>query len=581
MKKLLLALLLFLTPTIAYGSLSYSANLVRASTQYFSATSASSLNPGSNNFTLEGWYYFPTTPSSGANYGLAGKSDTVGNNREYRWSLANNAGVLQLELTQNSDGTSGTNGTVDVNWTPQVNTWFHLAVVYTTAGDATFYVATSTGSANPTHVQVGATQTGLNLTTFNGTAPFLIGVKSVDDTANTLNGNASMVRMWTASRSSAQLDSASCTLLGSTSNLGGEWSLDNALTDNSGNSNTLTNVNSATFQAKAPASCLTGNVKIFLTTGTTFTVPSNWNNASNSIEVIGGGAGGGGATTDAIEGGGGGAGAYSKISNLTLTPDASVTYQGGAAGAGGAVETDGTAGTDSFFNRTSGTANTCADTSSVCAKAGAGGALTGDPGVGGASGSGIGTTKNSGGDGGGNSGAGRGGAGGGAASINGIGGAGGTQSAGNGGAGGGGSGGGTAGSSNIVVTGGAGGNNSSGSGGGAAHTAGTNGGGGGGGNGASDATRLGGVGGNGTEWDSTHGSGGGGGETCQGALCNGATLPGANGGLYGGGGAGGGESNDTEGEGGNGGKGIIVISYTPASTPSSTRNPAIMIYFGF
>lgn len=258
MKKLLAFIILglMLAPYAALATFVDSGHLVRASTQYFSRASDSVLNPGSSNFTLEGWYFFPTTPASGTNYGLAGKSDAATTNREYRWSLANNAGVLQLELVQNSDGTSGSNTVVDVNWTPQTNTWFHLAVVYTTAGNAAFYVATDTGAINPTHVQVGTTQSGLNTSTFNGTGPWLIGLRSLDDSANTLNGNAFLVRMWNTNRSVANLNSAVCTLLGSgIANLNGEWSLDNTLADDAGNSLTLTNNNSATFTASVPGSC--------------------------------------------------------------------------------------------------------------------------------------------------------------------------------------------------------------------------------------------------------------------------------------------------------------------------------------
>lgn len=258
MKKLLafIVLSLMLAPYAVFATFVDSAHMVRTSTQYFSRASDSVLNPGSNNFTLEGWYYFPTTPSSGTNYGLAGKSDAATTNREYRWSLANNGGTLQLELVQNSDGSSGTNTSVDVNWTPQTNTWFHLAVVYTTAGNAAFYVATDTGAINPTHVQVGTTQSGLNTSTFNGTGPWLIGLRSLDDSTNTINGDAFLVRMWSMSRSAAQLNSAVCTLQGTgVANLNGEWSLDNTLNDDAGNNLTLTNVNSATFTANVPGSC--------------------------------------------------------------------------------------------------------------------------------------------------------------------------------------------------------------------------------------------------------------------------------------------------------------------------------------
>jgi hypothetical protein len=157
--------------------------------------------------------------------------------------------------------------------------------------------------------------------------------------------------------------------------------------------------------------CLTGGSptapspqKIYITSGSSWPVPSDWNNANNTIEVIGagagglnGGGGGTGGTGDATgaskastatggtggTGGsgnsGGGGGAYSLKNNLTLTPlsSASITI-----GAGGGV---GVSGGDTFFNGSS-----CA-ASSVCAKGGTSG------GAGGVGTSGIGDTKTSGG----------------------------------------------------------------------------------------------------------------------------------------------------------------------------------------
>ena len=74
---------------------------------------------------------------------------------------------------------------------------------------------------------------------------------------------------------------------------------------------------------------------IYRTSGTTWVVPADWNNANNSIEVIGGGGGGATAAASAQggSGGGGGGGAYSKATNVTLTPGATVTTAVGAAGA--------------------------------------------------------------------------------------------------------------------------------------------------------------------------------------------------------------------------------------------------------
>ncbi|MEK7147129.1 MAG: glycine-rich domain-containing protein, partial [Patescibacteria group bacterium] len=98
---------------------------------------------------------------------------------------------------------------------------------------------------------------------------------------------------------------------------------------------------------------LAADTVIFLTTGTSWTVPADWNSASNTIEVIGGGGGGGGKGTNNPNeeggGGGGGGGVYAKAINQNLPEGGTVGIQIGAGGAGGAAETNGATGTDTFF----------------------------------------------------------------------------------------------------------------------------------------------------------------------------------------------------------------------------------------
>src|SRR5258707_11255963 len=92
---------------------------------------------------------------------------------------------------------------------------------------------------------------------------------------------------------------------------------------------------------------------MFLTSGTTWTVPNDWNNSSNTIEAIGAGGGGaGGHLASGNPGAGGGGGAYATISNVALTPGASIAIQIGQGGIGGTAENGGTDGKASKFNTT-------------------------------------------------------------------------------------------------------------------------------------------------------------------------------------------------------------------------------------
>lgn len=71
--------------------------------------------------------------------------------------------------------------------------------------------------------------------------------------------------------------------------------------------------------------------QIILTSGTSWTVPSDWNSANNKVECVAAGAAGGSY--------GGGGGAYARKNNLALTPGASVSFQVGVPGTGTAAAT--------------------------------------------------------------------------------------------------------------------------------------------------------------------------------------------------------------------------------------------------
>jgi hypothetical protein len=299
-------------------------------------------------------------------------------------------------------------------------------------------------------------------------------------------------------------------------------------------------------------------------TKNTWVVPADWNSADNTITAIGGGGAGVSSAAGAGAGGGGGGG-YSKSTNLSLTLGANIAYQVGNGGRKTTVGAGaGTAGTASFFNRTAGSAGTCADTVSVCANPGSAGSTT-TGGAGGSTTGADGTTLLAGGAGGagnstGDTSGGGGGAGG--TAIGQVGGAGNATTSGGGGGGGGA--GGTSssvGQAGQTGTGGTGGNGPAGTGSGAAGNAGHGGAGTaatGGGGGGGDDVFGGGVGGSGSS--TTYGGGGGGGAGDNNTAATSAAY-GGHGGLHGGGG-GGGLTN------GFGAEGIIIITYTPVISVS-------------
>lgn len=256
---------------------------------------------------------------------------------------------------------------------------------------------------------------------------------------------------------------------------------------------------------------------IFVTSGTSQTSPSDWDNSNNFIEGIGGGASG---AVGNLHQTGGGGGEYRKITNFSVATPGTTAFNyvigggGTAVTSATAVATNGNDGTDTTFN-----------TSSLIAKAGVHGVSGAGSQSGGAGGTGgTGAAANAAGGRGGNL---TGAAGTGAS---GGGGAGGSTGAGNAG------GDSTSTSGNVMTAGGSGDAAAGGS------SGGTNGG----------------AGGTGTEWDASHGSGGAGGGNAAPA----GGISGGDGGLYGGGG-GAGRALNAPITSGAGKQGIIVITYTP------------------
>lgn len=293
--------------------------------------------------------------------------------------------------------------------------------------------------------------------------------------------------------------------------------------------------------------------------GTAFTIPADWNNSNNVIYLYGAGGGGAGgrptSATNKAAGAGGGGGGFTAVANFSAAPGATIAYEVGLGGAGGAANANGTAGGNTIWATV------------YTANGGGGGATTATPtsvpGVGG-----TGANANGGNGGFGTfstvSGNGMGaGGGGGAGGPNGTGGAGGngfasTTAANTAGGGGGGSGGGGNGVNATVTAAGTGGNNAVGFGGGAAGAVGRQGGGGGGGRNTAAA----GKGGPGVDVLNSIGGGGGAGATANLAGSNNDVIR-----TYGGGGPGGGVTTATTGfAGGSGANGVILVVYTAASS---------------
>lgn len=249
-KFVVLALLITLLPFNAWAGVTKSATL-NGTTQGFTAADSASLSV-TGNMTLECWVKLSAEPGVGVEWDILDKHDNgdSANGRSWTWSYMNSGGTKQLFWRNSSDGTSGNQTTGSVNTTLGTATWKHLRAVYTAAaGTVDMYVdEVSVG-------QVTAQKTSI----FDSATVVSIGMRG--DSAHSATGipQISLCRVWNTTHTTDD----KCTVYATaTSNMQAEWSLDNVLTDASGNTNTLTNVNTATFTTDIP-SCLGGVTNSF------------------------------------------------------------------------------------------------------------------------------------------------------------------------------------------------------------------------------------------------------------------------------------------------------------------------------
>ena len=225
-------------------NLTQSADLESSSSQYAFITDASQTGLDiTGNITLEGWVNFESLPTSGNTFAFAGKYDFDNNNRSYYFAINNNAGTYRFLFVTSDTGIIFTQAFQNLSSAPSTGTWYHYAASKSSS-TVTFYidgVSEGTGTVDSSQ--------------FNGNADFSIG--SIVGNAATFffDGKLSLWRAWSSARSQSEIDDNKCNVLGSTTNLEGEWTFDNVLTDNSGNGNTLTNSGGFTFVSDVPAIC--------------------------------------------------------------------------------------------------------------------------------------------------------------------------------------------------------------------------------------------------------------------------------------------------------------------------------------
>lgn len=199
--------------------------------------------------SFEAWVKLEDVATAGTQQQFFVKRNPTGNQRSYTWYWDKDTGAFQF--AKSADGAAVQS--VSVLWTPTTAVWYHIAV--TKSGTSVkFYV---------NGAQQGTTQTISSSGIFDSTATVEVGAFSAD--TQWMDGRMVLLRAWSTERTQAELDANKCLILGATTGLQGEWTFDNVYTDNSGNGNTLTGVNTPTFGANIPSTC-SGEITVELLT---------------------------------------------------------------------------------------------------------------------------------------------------------------------------------------------------------------------------------------------------------------------------------------------------------------------------
>lgn len=226
---------------MAYG-LTQSIDFEAGSSQYANKTSSITGFPSGNaSQTVEAWVKFESLPGTGLQMTMIGYGEDGTNNSAFQLGIVCRAGPVYHGVVDKYG--AEIEGAVDLAFTTGV--WYHYAARY------------NSGTGNITWTKDGVDVESDTAGTINTTVTREgIGARTeLSSPSNFFDGRMSLARVWTEARSEAQIAANMCNVLGATTNLAAEYTLDNALTDNSGNANTLTGVNSPTFGVDTPSTC--------------------------------------------------------------------------------------------------------------------------------------------------------------------------------------------------------------------------------------------------------------------------------------------------------------------------------------
>lgn len=228
---------------MAYG-LTKSPLCVAATPSFFhTGTSISALDI-TGDITTEAWVKFTSMPADRADI-IAKSNAAKSAYTTYHLELEKNGANYDLRMLVDV-------GTVlqivdKTSWNPSTGVWYHVAATRNSSTGVQKIIIDGTEAASATNTSGAAT---------GSTSALTIGNFAPDTTNLPLDGRVSLVRIWNKVKTPTEINTDKCTVYGTaTTNMQAEWSLDDVLTDASGNASTLTNVGTVLFATDTPSVC--------------------------------------------------------------------------------------------------------------------------------------------------------------------------------------------------------------------------------------------------------------------------------------------------------------------------------------
>ena len=237
---IILTLITLASYTVAWASCNTFSASFNGTTQYLTAVDSTSLSITTDNLTMDAWVRFSSDPEAGDEKHIMGKADATFANSSFLLRYIPGAGLYSTSYSGAAVGRQ----CATTNFSPVVDTWYHIASVI----DAS--VPSITTYVDGTSKTLSCSGTGIGIN--DGTANFNIGIGRSDVPDRWFPGLIDEVRISNNLRYSGNFTPQTDDFTDDANTMG-LWHFNSDLTtDDSGNGNTLTNVNSVTQSATVP-----------------------------------------------------------------------------------------------------------------------------------------------------------------------------------------------------------------------------------------------------------------------------------------------------------------------------------------